>query len=138
VALDNERAGNVCYSIARSTPGVETPARGESRVLDLGMNPDEVIGTTIPHADFGKPDCCGCLVGIIRGEEAEIVCNECAAVIRTVPAAELQQTLTEMELTLDCSSALCPHCGAANLFPGFSRMIAFTCRECGRACYVQA
>jgi hypothetical protein len=27
-----------------------------------------------------------------------------------------------MELTLDVASAVCPHCGAVNLFPGFSRI----------------
>ena len=52
---------------------------------------------------------------------SSIVCNECDAEIRSVPAAELQQTLTEMELTLDLCSAACPHCGAVNLFPGFRR-----------------
>jgi len=36
-----------------------------------------VIGTTIPNADHGDPDCCGCLNGIVRGNQAEIVCNEC-------------------------------------------------------------
>jgi hypothetical protein len=25
------------------------------------------------------------------------------------------------------------HCGTVNLFPGFSQMVAFTCRECGKA-----
>jgi len=43
----------------------------------------------------------------------------------------VQQAFTEMELTLDLSSAICPHCGAANLFPGFSKIIAFTYRQCG-------
>jgi uncharacterized protein (DUF983 family) len=38
-----------------------------------------------------------------------------------------------MELTLDVTSAICPHCGAVNLFPGFARMLAFVCRECGKA-----
>ncbi|MBV9083630.1 MAG: hypothetical protein JOZ62_13200 [Acidobacteriaceae bacterium] len=94
---------------------------------------DNVIATTLPHADFGDADCCGCLNGIIIGDQAQIVCNECRAIIRTVAARELQQTLTEMELTLDVASAKCPHCGAVNLFPGFSQMLAFTCRECGEA-----
>jgi uncharacterized protein (DUF983 family) len=43
----------------------------------------------------------------------------------------LQQTLTKMELTLDLCSAVCPHCEAVNLFPGFSQIMAFTCKECG-------
>jgi uncharacterized protein (DUF983 family) len=28
---------------------------------------------------------------------------------------------------------ICRHCGTVNLFPGFSQMVAFTCRECGKA-----
>ena len=54
----------------------------------------------LPHADFGAPDCGGCLNGVIRGEQANIVCNECGAVVRTLAAADLQRTLDEMELSL--------------------------------------
>jgi hypothetical protein len=36
-----------------------------------------------------------------------------------------------MELTFDVSSAVCPHCGAVKLFPGFSEIRAFTCKEYG-------
>jgi hypothetical protein len=35
------------------------------------------IETTMPHSDFGDPDCSGCLNGVIRGDQADIVCNEC-------------------------------------------------------------
>jgi hypothetical protein len=73
------------------------------------------------------------LNGVVHGDHADIVCNECGAVVRTVPAAELLRTLTEMELTLDVAGEICPHCRKVNLFPGFSRMLAFTCSECGRA-----
>jgi hypothetical protein len=97
-----------------------------------GSGFEGVIGTTLPHSDFGDPDCCGCLNGVMRGDEADIVCNECDAVVRTVPAAELQQTLTEMGLTLDVCTEQCQHCGAANVFPGFSVMMAFTCQQCGK------
>jgi len=79
------------------------------------------------------PDCCGCLNGVIRGEQADIVCNECGTVLRIVPVANVGQTLTELELTLEVASEVCPHCGSVNLFPGFSRMLAFTCRQCGKA-----
>jgi uncharacterized protein (DUF983 family) len=85
----------------------------------------------LPHSDFGDPECCGCLYGIVGDGEAEIVCNECGLVIRTVPAADLQRTLDEMELTLSVCSELCPKCGKVNLFPGFSRMVLYTCKECG-------
>jgi DNA-directed RNA polymerase subunit RPC12/RpoP len=95
------------------------------------MSEPHVTGTTLPHESFGDAECCGCLYAIKRGDVADLVCNECGATVRTVPASELQQTLTAMELTLDVAMAKCPHCGAVNLFPGFSEMIAFTCKECG-------
>ena len=91
------------------------------------------IETTLPQSDFGHPECCGCLNGVIRGDQADIVCNECGTVLRTVPAANGEQTLTEMEITLEVATEMCPHCGSVNLFPGFSKMLAFTCRQCGKA-----
>ena len=54
----------------------------------------------------------------MRGDRAKIVCNECGAVVRTVPAAALQQTLNEMELTLDLCTEMCPHCGKVSVFSG--------------------
>ena len=93
---------------------------------------DEVIGTTLPHSDFGDPECCGCLIGNVRGDLAEVTCNECGVVVKTVPVGELPQTLSKMELELEVADAVCPHCGSVNLFPGFSEMIAFTCQQCGK------
>ena len=93
--------------------------------------PDQLIRTALPHSCFGDSECCGCLNGLIRGDHADIVCKECEAVVRTVSAGELQRPLTEMELTLDVSKAVCPHCGAMNLFPGLSMIVAFTCKQCG-------
>src|SRR5713226_8156600 len=94
-------------------------AKTHARYRRMKMADDEaVVETTLPHSSFGGPDCCGCLNGIIRGDQADIVCNECEAVIRTVPVADLRQILDEMELTLDLSSAECPRCGAVNLLPG--------------------
>src|SRR5262245_38426481 len=75
-----------------------------------GIEDGHLIETTLPHLDFGDPECCGCLVGAVAGDPAGIVCNECSAVVRTVPAADLQQTLTEMELTLDVCTGMCPYC----------------------------
>jgi hypothetical protein len=39
--------------------------------------------------------------------------------------------LTELELTLDFSTEMCPHCGKVNVISGFSELMAYTCRECG-------
>jgi len=87
----------------------------------------------IPHSDFGDPDCCGCLFGVTKGDLGEIVCNECLVVVRTVPASDLQRTLDEMELAGDVASAVCPHCGATHLAPGFSMLMAFVFDNCGKA-----
>jgi uncharacterized protein (DUF983 family) len=46
--------------------------------------------------------------------------------------ADLQRTFDEMELALEMASEMCPHCGKVNLFPGFSRTMAYTCCECRR------
>ena len=74
---------------------------------------------------------------VLRGDQVDIVCNECDAVLRTVPVAEIRRTLDEMELSLDVASELCPECGSVNLFPGFSRMLAFRCRECGEGVKIE-
>ena len=44
----------------------------------------------------------------------------------------LGRTLTELELTLEVACEVCAHCGSVNLFPGFSRMLAFTVGSAGR------
>ena len=96
--------------------------------------PPRVVPTLLPHADFGDPECCGCLHGIINGDLAHIECNECGQVLRRVRAAYLEKTFAEMESSLDVDSAVCPYCGTENSFPGFSRVQAFICQHCGRPC----
>jgi hypothetical protein len=98
-----------------------------------GSGIEGVVGTTMPHPSFGDPECCGCLNGVVSGDQADIVCNECEAAVRSVPTSSLRQALTEMELTLDVDAAMCPHCGGVNLFPGFSKVMAYTCRKCGES-----
>jgi hypothetical protein len=97
-----------------------------------GSGIEGVVGTIIPHSSFGDPDCCGCLNPIVQGDHADIVCNECESIVRTVPSAELQKTLNEMELSLDMSTEMCPFCRSVNVLPGFSKVMTFTCRECGK------
>ena len=93
-------------------------------------------GPILPHSEFGDLECCGTLRRLVRKQEpgvANIICNECAVIISTVPIADLHQTLRKMEFTLDMCSAKCPHCGKENVFTGFSEMLAYTCRHRGRA-----
>src|SRR5262249_23665092 len=112
---------------------------GEARVLTgegdcpvcHGSGYEGVWATFVPHAGFGDPEGPGFLFGWIHGGRAYIGCSCCDAVIRTLPAAELQAVLNEMELSPASCTEQCPHCGKMNLMVGFSKMLAYTCRECG-------
>ena len=70
---------------------------------------------TLPNVD-----CCGYLIVRPRGDEAEILCNECGVVVRRVPIAEVYATITELVRTDTICSATCPHCGAVNSFPNLA------------------
>jgi hypothetical protein len=96
------------------------------------MDDEEIVGPTLPHSSFGAPDCCGYLNGIIRGDRADIVCNECDKVVRTVPTADLQRTLDAMELSVDVTTVKCPHCETVHISPTSSlELIAYMCKKCG-------
>ncbi len=84
----------------------------------------------IPHELLGA-DCCGCLFVRVNNDQADIVCNECEAVVRTVRIEEIETTIKELAQTDVISSARCTHCGALNTFPGMSSVLAFICSECG-------
>jgi hypothetical protein len=62
---------------------------------------------------------------------ADLTCNECGAIVRTVPTADVESTLLQMAMANGISGAKCSHCGAINIFPGFAVIEAFTCSECG-------
>jgi hypothetical protein len=86
----------------------------------------------LAHADFGADDCDGCLFPVITGDRADITCNSCGAVVRSVPVEDLQRTFDEMELSLEsCATEMCPHCRHVNVFPGWQGMMAYTCEKCG-------
>jgi Zn finger protein HypA/HybF involved in hydrogenase expression len=53
----------------------------------------------------------------LRGDQADIVCNDCGAVVQNVPAGEAQNTLIEMS-SGEVATAKCPHCGSVNVFDG--------------------
>jgi len=98
------------------------------------VEPDRnVIATTLPNADFGDPDCCGCLIASLHGDQADIGCNECGVIVRSVPSADLLRVLDEMERKQEIAAAICSHCGAVKLQAGFSKLLEFTCDKCGRA-----
>jgi hypothetical protein len=67
----------------------------------------------IPHEKLGA-DCCGCLVVQPNRGQADIVCNECRAVVRTVPVADVESTFLDLVSVALICSAQCTHCGAVN------------------------
>jgi hypothetical protein len=93
----------------------------------------------VPH-EFAEPNvnCCGCLIVQDRGELADLVCNECSVIVKTLPADQAMSALTEMAWsTGEVASATCPHCGSVNVRPGFSELLGFICSECGKGVAVE-
>jgi hypothetical protein len=86
----------------------------------------------VPHQTIAGVDCCGCIIAAVDGDDAELRCNECGAVLGVV-----QVDILKGLLRLDSASATCPHCGEENTFPGFSSMKAFVCSRCGKAVEVE-
>jgi hypothetical protein len=82
--------------------------------------------TIIPHDSLGA-DCCGCLMAVMRGDEADVVCNERGALIRTFPLPNLRKRLRNWRFLRDLlalrSSESIPR-SLVNLIQ------AFICREC--------
>ena len=92
----------------------------------------------MPHSDAGEPDCCGCIVPDIRGDVADLVCNECGVVFeREVSRADVNAQLAALATLTEAASATCPHCGALNVFPRFSEIRAFVCQECGEGVKIE-
>jgi len=96
---------------------------------DSHMNLDEL--PIVPHSEFGDKECCGCLIVVERGSQAGLVCNECARWSGSCPLPLWNKRLLEMAMARGLCSAICPHCGGLNTFPGWSSLQAHICRECG-------
>jgi hypothetical protein len=65
-------------------------------------------------------------------------CNECGAVAATITREQLEAGYVPEELRFDgLTTALCPHCGAVRVFPGFRAIDAFICAECGQVVGVE-
>ena len=98
------------------------------------MPSDEQDFPIIPHEDVADVDCCGCLFVRVRGDDADITCNECGIVILTIPAQEAAAVMDALMMETasgSICSARCPHWGALNTFLGLYAVDAFICSECG-------
>lgn len=94
------------------------------------------IPIIVPHSAYGDPECCGCIFPARRGDVAGLICNECNAVIQTVPVAKADEVLLKMSMALGVCSEVCPVCGELNTFTGSTSMEANTCRHCGNGIVV--
>ena len=100
------------------------------------MNQDERGYLIVPHEVATGADCDGCLMVVANGGVADLVCNCCGAVADTVPTDRASVRLIELDSD-DICSARCPHCGATNVFRGFTVIEAFICQECGEGVNVE-
>jgi hypothetical protein len=66
--------------------------------MNTEREPREYPSHILPHAECGDPECCGLFFPLLNGEHADIICNECGKVYRSVPAADVEKILDELEL----------------------------------------
>ena len=90
----------------------------------------------VPHEVATGADCDGFLIIEERGDVADLKCNSCGVVVDTAPIGRASARLMELGSREICS-AQCPHCGATNLFRGYTVIEAFVCRECGEGVSVE-
>ncbi|HEY6343214.1 MAG TPA: hypothetical protein VIY49_17090 [Bryobacteraceae bacterium] len=113
-------------------------AGGSNDITNLWFQPEANDNyPIIPHEKAGA-DCGGCLVPRVSGEEVRLVCNECGAVAATITPEQLEAGYVLEELRFnEVTTAVCPHCGAVQVFPGFNVIDAFICSECGQGLAVE-
>lgn len=87
--------------------------------------------TLIPHAAIGSSQCRGLLYGRVTGLNALIACNDCAVIVRIVPAADLQRVLDDIKLKLDVDWALSRYSQATDLLSPLVEPTNLRCPECG-------
>src|SRR5215472_10380900 len=92
------------------------------------MPQDERGYLILPHELATGADCDGCLTVVERGDMVEIKCNSCGAVVDTVPIERAGTRLMELA-SVEICSAQCPHCGATNVFRGYTVIKVFVCEE---------
>ena len=97
---------------------------------------DEREYLIVPYKVAPGADCDGRLIVEEHGDMDDLKCNSCGAVIDTVPIDRAGLRLMELASDEICS-ARCPHCGATNVFRGFTVIEAFVCQECGKGVNVE-
>jgi hypothetical protein len=69
-------------------------------VMGLGLKAR--TGRPFPILISAIRNAVGCINVVFRPSQGFMICNECSAIVRTFPVADLEKTLTEMELSPRC------------------------------------
>jgi hypothetical protein len=75
------------------------------------------ISILVPHAGYGDQQRCGTIMPVERGDQTDLVCNECGAIINGVAAGGAEPTLLRIAKSGGFCSETCPQCGELNTFP---------------------
>jgi hypothetical protein len=88
------------------------------------MFQDERGYLLVRHKVATRADCEGCPIVEEQGDMADLKCNSRGAVVDTVPIHQAGTRFMELA-SVEICSAPCPHCGATNVFRGFTIIEAF-------------
>jgi hypothetical protein len=75
----------------------------------------------VPHSSHGDPECCGLFLPKERGDMADLVCNECGAVLCSVAFHEADAMLRQMAMEEGLCTEVCPMCGENESLSRFLR-----------------
>ena len=89
---------------------------------------DELTGLmpVMRHGIAGV-DCSGRVVAVVEGNNVELRCDRCSAIVGVV-----QVGIMESLLGLDCAEVACPHCGNLSMFDDCDAPADWTCEHCDR------
>jgi hypothetical protein len=88
----------------------------------------------IPHEKLGA-DCCGCLVVQLNGDQADIVSNECGAVVHKVAAADVETTLLNLAATTSSAAPDARTAGPRTRFPAWRSSKRLSAQSAGKVSY---
>jgi hypothetical protein len=116
----------------------KTTLKPSAKRLKAVIPSREYYPIVVPHAAHGDPKCRGIVMAMEKsGKLAELTCNQCGVVVRTVLLVNAEQELLRMAIGLGVCTETCPRCGRVNEFTGFEAMKAYRCEECGERVVAQ-
>jgi hypothetical protein len=93
------------------------------------MPHDDEDFSIIAHGSLGA-NCCGCVIINLHDRHSNIACDDCGAVIRTVPLQTSTGRFTSWWAAL---VPLAPQCGELNVLARFKVMNRFIFPVCGES-----